>query len=581
MSISLDSGESGSGSAAAPPARARGRGAPAALLPDRWALLLLPGTVFLAVFFAYPTVVLLGRTFSDFVAPEVGGLDNLRWFFQEPANVAVLERTVLTALAVTALTAVLGLPYAYLMTLVGRRMRLFLLGVAVASFLGSLLVRSVSWLIIFQRNGPLNDLLGAIGLGPAELSGSSTAVVIAMTQILVPLTILSVYATLQGVDRRLVQAAESLGARRSTCFARVVLPLSLPGVVGGGFMVFVLTLGFYVTPTLVGSTQTALLSSFTVTQVQRLAAFGRAGAIAIVLLALMLAFLVLVTIVVRRRVDPGPQQAAGADVEERWGAGRKLAWTAFAVAMTAWLILPSLLVIPLSLTERTSIVWPPSGLSLRWYENLFSDPGWTSAIWNTVQVGALTVLASLVLGTAAALAIVRSNTRWVGALAAVFYAPTIVPLVVTGVGIYTVFLEWKLVGSLFGFVAAHTVAALPFVVIVMLSSVRSVDRRLEDAASSLGAGTFDTFRSVTLPAIRPGLLTAAFIAFAFSFDETVFSLFIATPDLQTLPTQTFQGVNRATDPTVLAASTLTFVVTLAGLGLALLAQRKDPRVSLI
>lgn len=548
---------------------------------DRWVIVVLPGAAFLAVFFAYPAIGLLLKTFSEFIPPQTSGIDNITWFFSEPANVTILIRTVWVGLAVTLVTLLVGFPYAYLLTIVGKRVRMILLVVVIASFVGSLLVRSFSWLILFQENGPLNNVLAALGFARLDLSGTTTGVIIAMSQILVPLVILPVYATLQGIDRRVMQAAESLGARGSSAFARVILPLSVPGILAGGFMVFVLTLGFYVTPTLVGSSQSSILSNLTLIQISKLAAFGRSGAISLVMIALMLVFLAVVLLGSRRMLKAVGQQTSQGEVEETWGTLRKLVWSVFGVLSVAWLVVPSLTVIPLSFTENQSFAWPPSGFSLQWYEDFLTVPEWTSATLNTLKIGALTTIVCLVLGTGMALAIVRSGSRWMKGASMLLFAPTIMPLIVTGVGIYAIFLEWHLVGTTEGFVIAHTVFALPFATVIIVSSLRSLDERLDDAAASLGASPWSRFFHVTLPAIRPGLLTAAFIAFAFSFDETVFSLFVATAESRTLPVQIYQGITRNTDPTVTAAATVTFLVTLIGaLAICIIQLRKDRRVPL-
>ncbi len=539
-------------------------------------MLVVPGTVFLGIFFGYPATLLLVKTFTEFIPPQHHGLDNLSWFFAESANVTILVRTVTIGLSVTFVTLVTGFPYAYLMTIAGRRLRMLLMTVVVASFMGSLLVRSFSWLILLQKTGPLNSLLGTLGLHKIQLAGTSTGVVLAMSQILVPLVILPIYATLQGIDRRVTHAAQSLGARGATTFFRILVPLSLPGILAGGFMVFVLTLGFYVTPTLVGSVQSSILSNLTLFQVSRLAAFGRAGAISLVLIALMLIFLAIVALGSRRMLAAVGSQTATGEVEEQWSRARKVSWSMFGFVGVVWLTVPSLTVIPMSFTANSSFAWPPHGFSFKWYEALFTESEWLSAILHTLEVGALTTGACLVLGTGMALAMVRSRSRWIKPPVVLLYAPMVVPLIVTGVGIYATFLEWHLVGTMTGFVLAHTVFALPFVTVTIVSSLRSLDERLDDAAASLGAGPWSRLVHVTMPNIRTGLLTAAFIAFAFSFDETVFSLFVATAEFRTLPVEIYQGIARSSDPTVTAAATLSFVITVAGaLAVCVVQLRRD------
>jgi putative spermidine/putrescine transport system permease protein len=147
-------------------------------------------------------------------------------------------------------------------------------------------------------------------------------------------------------------------------------------------------------------------------------------------------------------------------------------------------------------------------------------------------------------------------------------------VVVSAVGIYSVFLRWNLVGNVLGFVLAHSVLAIPLVVITVSASLRVFDTRLEQAAASLGASPLKTFRTVTLPGIRAGVLAGAFLAFLTSFDETAISLFLATPEVRTLPVEIYGGITRFIDPTVAAASTLVFLITAAGVMTAALLPRR-------
>jgi putative spermidine/putrescine transport system permease protein len=257
---------------------------------DAWVLLVLPLVAFLGVVYAYPLVEILQRSFTE--VPAGGGAwDNYRWFFETPVNVDVLVRTLYTGALVTLACLALGFPYAYLMTVVGRRARLVLLGIVLIPFWTSFMVRTYAWIVLLQDEGVVNDLLGTLGVGPVELIGSLWGVLIGMVQILMPFMVLPLYATLQGIDRRLLLAAASLGARPRTGFLLIYVPLALPGIVAGCLLVFVVSLGFYITPALLGSPSDSLLSQLIVVQIGALLEWGRGGAMAAVLLVVTLAML--------------------------------------------------------------------------------------------------------------------------------------------------------------------------------------------------------------------------------------------------------------------------------------------------
>lgn len=247
----------------------------------------------------------------------------------------------------------------------------------------------------------------------------------------------------------------------------------------------------------------------------------------------------------------------------RRGALWRVLLLVFCGIVAAWLVAPSLIVIPLSFTDRPSFNFPPTGWSTQWYVNFFTDPSWLWSLEASIRVGLLVAVVATVCGTAAAVAF--SRTRFFGdqGLRALLLSPMIVPVIVVSIGIYAIYLRLNLLGTTMGFVVAHSVLALPFVIIPVSASLQGFDRRLEDAAAICGASRWTTFRTITLPQVAPGVLSGALFAFATSFDEVVLSLFIQSPYLQTLPVRMYSSVTRDTDPTIAAAATIILALTTA------------------
>jgi len=244
-----------------------------------------------------------------------------------------------------------------------------------------------------------------------------------------------------------------------------------------------------------------------------------------------------------------------------------------------WLVAPTLVVVPMSFNENKSLAFPPQGFSWQWYQNFFTNPDWMSSFLNSVKVASIVAALATVLGTLAAFGLDRMKARPANLLRMLMLTPMVVPGVVLAIGIYAVYLDAHLVGTLTGFVLAHTILALPFVLIAVSASLEVFDRRLETAAASLGAGALTAFRTVTLPLILPGILSGLLFAFATSFDEIVVSLFITNPYLKTLPVQIFSSITRDADPTVAAVGTILLLATtiLIGGGMLLLGrERKGP-----
>lgn len=253
-------------------------------------------------------------------------------------------------------------------------------------------------------------------------------------------------------------------------------------------------------------------------------------------------------------------------------------WLGVVVTLVAlYLVAPTLVVIPLSFTDRKSFQFPPSGWSLDFYRTFFTDPAWYGALLNSLWIAAIVAACATLLGTAAAIGLDRAQFRGSTALTALLLAPMVMPQIVFAVGIYLVFLKWHLVGTMVGFVVAHTVLALPFVIINVRTSLASFDIRLDQAAANLGASPWRRFRQVTLPLIRPGILSGAVFAFVVSFDEVVVAIYVHSPTLQTLPVEMFTSVTYQTDPTMAAASTVVLASTTLLISLLGLASRKKRR----
>ena len=238
--------------------------------------------------------------------------------------------------------------------------------------------------------------------------------------------------------------------------------------------------------------------------------------------------------------------------------------------IAVWLVAPTLVVIPMSFADKKSLAFPPTGFSLQWYENFFTNPQWFGSLVVSAKVAVMVALVATVIGTMAAIGIERMKSRTGGLIRAVLITPMIVPGVVLAVGVYAVYLDTHLVGTWTGYVLAHTLLAIPFVVIAVGANLAVFDVRLETAAASLGASRLKTFFTITLPLILPGILSGALFAFVTSFDEVIVSLFITSPQLKTLPVQIFSSMTRDADPTVAAVGSLIFMATSLIIGLGLI-----------
>jgi putative spermidine/putrescine transport system permease protein len=226
-----------------------------------------------------------------------------------------------------------------------------------------------------------------------------------------------------------------------------------------------------------------------------------------------------------------------------------------------FLILPSLLVIPLSFSDSRYLAFPPPGWSTRWYEAYFSAIEWRDATVVSFTAAGLTMVISTALGTLAAYGLHTSNSRFTRLAYVTFMLPLIVPAILIAIGVFLLYAHLGLNNTLTGIVLAHSVMAIPLVVITVASSLKSYDMNQEMVARSLGANRPWAFLTVTLPQIKISVISAALLAFITSLDEVVISLFIAGGDNATLTRRMFNALRDEIDPTIAAISTLLILIS--------------------
>jgi putative spermidine/putrescine transport system permease protein len=245
-------------------------------------------------------------------------------------------------------------------------------------------------------------------------------------------------------------------------------------------------------------------------------------------------------------------------------------WAFYALcgAVFVFLIVPVLVVVPMSFSSSRYLQFPPPGLSLRWYANYLGDPEWTGATIRSLIVAALVTGICTVAGTAAALGLVRGTFRGKQLVNSLIVAPMVVPVIIVAIALYFFYAPFKtwgmpLIGTVPGLVIAHSLLALPLVVINVSATLKGFDRNLEMASQNLGASPLTTFRRVTLPLIRPGIVSGALFAFITSFDELVIAIFISGSTARTLPVKMWEGIRLEIDPTIAAVSSLLIAVSVA------------------
>lgn len=229
---------------------------------------------------------------------------------------------------------------------------------------------------------------------------------------------------------------------------------------------------------------------------------------------------------------------------------------ALTVLILLFLLLPTLIVVPMSFTDANSMVFPPRDYSLRWYRNLFGQEKWLDAAWVSLRQAAMVMVLSTAIGTLAAYALHVARFTGRGAVRAVLIAPMLVPAILLAIGLFFTYARLDLLNTMAGLVLANTLVTLPFVVITMTAGLQSCDMSQEMVARSLGASRPVAFLTVTLPQLRLSVLASALLAFVIAFDEVVISVFISGGPRTTLPKVMFATMRDDIDPTIAAVSTL-------------------------
>jgi putative spermidine/putrescine transport system permease protein len=238
------------------------------------------------------------------------------------------------------------------------------------------------------------------------------------------------------------------------------------------------------------------------------------------------------------------------------------------------LVMPTLIVIPMSFSDSQYLEFPPETWSTRWYDNYFGSAEWMQATRTSLKAAFLTMLVATPIGVLAAYGLHASKTRFIRYAFVMLITPMMVPVVLVAIGAFYAYVQLQILYTLTGLVLAHTVLALPLVVIVTGAALKGYDMSQEQAARSLGAPRWKAFLTVTLPQIKFAVITSALLSFLTSFDEVVVAMFISGGDNPTLTRNMFNALRDQIDPTIASISTIMVLVTTGAMVLAQLFGQK-------
>ena len=578
-------------------------------------LLLLPGLGWLAVFFLIP----LG--YMAFESLKEGTLETgfiFSWQFSNYTdaisdyNEQFLRSFEYAALATIA-ALLIGYPLAYFIAFRGGKWRNAMLLAVIAPFFVTYLIRTLSWETILSDSGFVVSTLKTVGIlgEDGRLLDTTFSVVAGITYNFLPFMILPLYASLERIDHRLLEAGYDLYGRRRDVFLRVTLPLSMPGVVAGSLLTFIPSAGDFINAELLGTPNQYMIGNVIQSRYLEIGDYPTAAALSFILMARDAG----------DRADlgahrghrgaagrrgggalderPAPARRHGGRGEPEAGAtrpraaapggrraprrGKLLDWglNLYALLALLYLLVPIAVILVFSFNNpvgRFNFVWQE--FSFEAWTDPFGVPGIGDALLTSVEIAALSTLAATALGTITALALVRYEFKGRAPVNFFIFVPLATPEVVLGAALLSMFLNF-LVATGFGTILiAHIMFNLSFVIITVRSRLIGFDRSLEEAAQDLGATAWQTFRLITLPLIMPGVVSAALLAFALSIDDFVITNFNAGSTI-TFPLFIWGAARVAVPPQIYVIASMIFLVTLALMLLTVWQQRRAEKMAAV
>jgi putative spermidine/putrescine transport system permease protein len=529
--------------------------------------------------------------------------------------------TVEISLVTAGVSLLLGYPIAYYLARTERpRLRSLLLITIISSLWVTYVIRAYAWQVILASGGILSSVGVAIGFlsEPRSFYPGYWGLIVGMVYVFLPFMILTLYSSIRNIDDELLEASKNLGAGPTKTFRRVTLPLSKNGIVSGSALVFILALGAYVMPRLLGSSAERTLPVLIEAQIMGEQNYPFGAAMSIGLIIVVLAFLwVLVkftsvttaslggsevaepdggrpdsiayesgpgfSVQIRRRMSAAAATLGLVSVlrgaERRFDAivtridartRERVIWMLSRLCVAGvmtFIAAPLAIIIAVSVTPEEFLTFPPGGFSTRWYVEFFTDASWILALINSLGIAGAAALLSTTIGGTLAFALDRYGYRWRAIFGTFGVLPILVPPVIVGVAFLVFFLELGFAGSRASIIVAHGIFYAPFPFILISQGLDELDRTYEEAAMNLGASPIRTIRTITYPLLRANVVSGALFAFILSLNEYIIAWLLSLFLVDTIPIAIFNSLRYGYSPTIAAASVvfigLTVVVMVA------------------
>jgi putative spermidine/putrescine transport system permease protein len=538
-------------------------------------------------------------------------LDNYARFFTSSLYVQQLWVTLELALVTAISSLLLGYPLAYYLARIDRPwLRNVLLITIISSLWITYVIRAYAWQVILASRGILSSFGVATGILGSHQSfyPGYWGLVVGMVYVFLPFMVLSLYSSIRNLDGELLEASKNLGAGPVRTFRRVTLPLTKNGIASGTALVFILALGAYVLPRLLGTPNQRTLPVLIEQQIMSESNYPFGAAMSVLLIVVMLVFLwALIRITNVSAANIGGAEAVTGEDETSTTSGpgalsglwsrlggvvaatgfsrvygsvasavsdrveavdsdtrESVIGTSFRVYVAAVMLFiaaPLGIIVAVSFTPEEFLTFPPGGFSTRWYVEFFTDPAWVRSLVNSLTIAAAAALLSTSIGGILAFTLDRFDYKFGSLIGTFGVLPILVPPVIIAVAFLVFFLQIGLTGTRTGIIVAHGIFYAPLPFILITQGLSELNRTYEEAAMNLGASPVRTIRTITYPLLRANVVSGALFAFILSLNEYIIAWLLSLFLVKTIPIQIFNQLRYSYPPTIAAASTVFILLT--------------------
>lgn len=509
----------------------------------------------LVLFVFLPNLMIIATSFltrddANFVK-LVFTLDNYSRLL-DPLYYDVLLHSLNMALLATLACLALGYPFAWFLARLPQKVRPLLLFLLIVPFWTNSLIRIYGLKIFLSTKGYLNEFLLWLGVidTPIRIMFTPSAVIIGLVYILLPFMVMPLYSSIEKLDRPLLEAAKDLGASKLQTFIRIIIPLTMPGIIAGCLLVMLPAMGLFYVSDLMGGAKNLLIGNVIKSQFLNIRdwPFGAATSIT---LTLVMGLMLLI------------YWRAARLLNKKGGAGMigRLLRGGFMTAIYAYLYIPIIILIVNSFNRsRFGINW--QGFTTDWYSLLMNNDSLLQAAQHSLTMAVLSATFATLIGSLTAVALYRYRFRGKPFVSGMLFVVMMSPDIVMAISLLVLFM---LIGVQLGFwslLFSHITFCLPFVVVTVYSRLKGFDVRMLEAAKDLGASEMTILRKIILPLALPAVAAGWLLSFTLSMDDVVVSSFVTGPGYEILPLKIYSMVKVGVSPEVNALATILLVLSL-------------------